>query len=92
MRSILEELFYGNVCPSTDCRRTDKETKALMGYVADHHDALRATLNEGQKELLERFDDCCAKLTDLSERVLFIHAFRLGARIAIEVLFPVSDQ
>lgn len=21
MKSILEELFYGNVCPNTDCRR-----------------------------------------------------------------------
>ena len=28
MKSILEELFYGNVCPNTDCRSTDKETKA----------------------------------------------------------------
>ena len=33
MRSILEELFYGNVCPNTDCRSNDKETKKLMGYI-----------------------------------------------------------
>ena len=32
MRSILEELFYGNVCPNTDCRSKDKETKELIGY------------------------------------------------------------
>jgi hypothetical protein len=32
MKSILEELFYGNLCPNTDCRSTDKETKELMGY------------------------------------------------------------
>ena len=31
MRSILEELFYGNICPNTDCRSYDKETKQLMG-------------------------------------------------------------
>ena len=30
MRSILEELFYGNVCPNTDCRSQDKETKELI--------------------------------------------------------------
>ena len=35
MRSILEELFYGNVCPNTDCRNNEKETKELMGYIAD---------------------------------------------------------
>ena len=27
MKSILEELFYGNVCPNTDCRSKGKETK-----------------------------------------------------------------
>ena len=46
MRSILEELFYGNICPNTDCRSQDKETKQLMGYIADHHDNLLSTLNE----------------------------------------------
>ena len=40
MRSILEELFYGNVCPNTDCRSQEKETKELIGYLADHHDTL----------------------------------------------------
>ena len=46
MKSILEELFYGNVCPNTDCRSNVKETKELMGYVADHHDTLISQLNE----------------------------------------------
>ena len=40
MKSILEELFYGNVCPNTDCRSKEKEVKELMGYIADHHDTL----------------------------------------------------
>lgn len=40
MRSILEELFYGNVSPNTNCRSQSQETKALMGYIADHHDKL----------------------------------------------------
>ena len=36
MRSILEELFYGNVCPNTDCRNKEKETKELIGYNKSH--------------------------------------------------------
>ena len=86
MRSILEELFYGNICPNTDCRSHDKETKQLMGYIADHHDNLLSTLNEQQKELLEKFDDCYTELTDINEREIFISAFKLGARIMTEVL------
>ena len=86
MRSILEELFYGNICPNTDCRSHDKETKQLMGYIADHHDNLLSTLNDQQKEMLEKFDDCYNELTDINEREIFAYAFRLGMRIAIEVI------
>ena len=86
MRSILEELFYGNICPNTDCRSHDKETKQLMGYIADHHDNLLSTLNDRQKVLLEKFDDCYNELTDINEREIFSYAFKLGMRIAIAVL------
>ena len=92
MKSILEELFYGNVCPNTDCRSKDKETKELMGYVVDHHDALLKELTYKQKETLKKFDDCYNELTDINEREIFVYAFRLGARIAIEVLFPNADS
>ena len=86
MRSVLEELFYGNISPNTDCRSHDKETKQLMGYIADHHYNLLSTLNDQQKELLEKFDDCYNELTDINEREIFSYAFKLGMRIAIEVL------
>ena len=49
MKSILEELFYGNLCPNADCRSKGKEVKELMGYIADHHDTLIAQLNEKQR-------------------------------------------
>ena len=91
MKSILEELFYGNVCPNTDCRSKEKEVKELMGYVADHHDTLFGELTDKQKETLEKFDDCYAELTDINEREIFVYAFKLGMRIAIEVLSSDSD-
>ena len=78
MRSVLEELFYGNICPNTDCRSHDKETKQLMGYIADHHENLFSTLNDQQKEILEKFDDCYNELTDINEREIFVYAFKLG--------------
>ena len=92
MRSILEELFYGNICPNTDCRNYDEETKLLMEYIASHHDNLNETLSAQQKELLEKFDDCYSELTDINEREIFVYAFRLGARIAIEVLLPKCNR
>ena len=92
MRSILEELFYGNVCPNTDCRSQSKETKELMGYIADHHDKLMKEITDEQKETFEKFSDCYDELTDINEREIFVYAFRLGMRIAIESLLPTPDS
>ncbi len=86
MKSILEELWYGNVCPSDGCRELTKEERDLMSYVAQHHDNLHSTLTDDQKEILEKFDDCYAELTDINKREIFVYAFRLGARIALEVM------
>ena len=53
MTSILEELFYGNVCPGTGFRKKDAKTRKLMTHLADHHEALSGTLTEKLKELLK---------------------------------------
>lgn len=87
MRSILEELLYGNICPNTDCRSHDNEPKQLMGYIADHHDNLFSTLNDQQKKTLEKFDDCYNELININERQLFVYAFKLGVRMIIEMFF-----
>ena len=52
MRSILEELWYGNVGPNTGCRDATAEEKQLMGYITKHHEDLEATLTDKQKETL----------------------------------------
>ena len=86
MKSILEELWYGNLSPNSERLEASKEAKALMRYLADHHDRLQATLTDKQKDLFAKFDDCYDELTDLNEREIFVYAFRLGARIALEVM------
>mgnify|MGYP001776643328 CR=1 FL=1 len=63
-----------------------------MGYIADHHDNLLATLNEHQKEILEKFDDCYNELTDINERELFSYASKLGARIMLAIMSEREEQ
>lgn len=60
--------------------------KELMCYIDDHHSALNETLTDKQKEIFEKFNDCYDELNDINEREIFVYAFRLGARMAIEVL------
>lgn len=86
MKSVLEELWYGNLCPDNKCPTVTKETRSLIGSIADCHDALFETLSEDQKELLEKFDDRYAELTSINEREVFVYAFKLGARMAMEIM------
>ena len=86
MKSILEELWYGNICPETDSRTTTPEMKQLMKYMARHYDNLMETMTDEQKDIFERFDDCWSEYASLAEKSIFLYAFKLGMQLAIEVL------
>lgn len=85
MSSILEELWYGNIAPNDGSRALSMEARSGVKKVADTHDVLYATLTDEQKELLEKFNDANADLLDITEREIFVYAFRLGAKIALEI-------
>ena len=86
MRSILQELWHGNICPQTDSRNNSLEMKQLMEYMARHHDDLLKTMTDEQKETFEKFDDCWSEYASYSEKAIFTYAFKLGMQIAIETL------
>ena len=86
MRSILQELWCGNICPQTDSRNNSSEMKELIEYMARHHDDLLKTLNDEQKAIFEKFDDCWSEYSSYAEEAIFEYAFKLGMQIAIQTL------
>ena len=86
MKSILDELWYGNICPESN----SEEMKQLMKYMARHHDSLMATMTDEQRDVFEHFDDCWGEYACLAEKSIFIYAFKLGMQLTIEVL--ISDE
>ena len=86
MRNLLEELWYGNICPDSYFGQTSAEEKQLLGHIIKHTDALFATFTEEQKEILEKRDNCQAELTGVTMRDVFVYAFRLGARMVMDVM------
>ena len=85
MKSMIKELWHGNITPQEDSRNNSPEMKQLMKYIARHHDDLLKTMTDEQKEILEKFDDCWSEYTSYAEEVIFEYAFRLGARLAMEM-------
>ena len=88
---LLKELWHGNIIPGEDSRNNSKEMKELLGYMARHHEDLEKTFNEEQKEIFEKFHDCWSEYMSLAEAAIFEYAFRLGARLAIEVQSDTNE-
>ena len=85
MKSMIDELWYGNVSPMDDTRNNTEEMKELMSYIARHHDDLEKSFTDEQKEIFEKFHDCWDEYVSLAEATIFEYAFRLGARLTMEV-------
>ena len=85
MRSVINELWHGNIVPQEDSRNNSPEMKELMEYMARHHDDLLKTMPDEQKEIFEKFDDCWSEYMSLAEAAIFEYAFKLGARLMLEV-------
>lgn len=58
MRSIINELWHGNIIPQEDSRTNSKEMKELLGYMSRHHEDLEKSFTDEQKEIIEKFHDC----------------------------------
>ncbi len=86
MKSILEELRLGNISQETMGGSMSAEEKELAGYISKHYDTLCSMLNEEQKEIFEKFNDCQIEISYIEDKELFAYAFRLGARIMLEVM------
>ena len=83
---ILEDLYLGDIRPGERSgKQTPQYTKALDDTIRTS-DALAATLTEEQKELFEAFTDAQRELTVLTDIDTFIYAFKLGAKIMLDVL------
>ena len=85
MKNMIKELWNGNITPQEDSRNNSPEMKELMEYMARHHDDLLQTMTDEQKEIFEKFEDCWGEYTSYAEKAIFEYAFRLGARIAMEI-------
>ena len=86
MKSIIKELWRGNVMPPEDGRQNTHEMQQLPEYISRHNDDLLKTMTDEQKEIFEKFHDCRSEYASLSDEALFEYAFKLGMQIAIETL------
>ncbi len=86
MRKLLEEFWYGNIFPQEQYAAQHPDIKPLLRLTEKNRTSLAETLTEAQKEILQKYDDVVCEMNGILEREIFIYAFRLGGRFAIETL------
>ena len=83
---ILEDLYLGDVRPNErGFKRNSQYAKALDELVKSG-DALTDTFTEKQKEMFEEYMTAQREVNVLTDCETFIYAFRLAAKIIIDVL------
>ena len=85
MKSMIKELWHGNIIPQEDSRTNSKEMKELLGYMAKHHEELEKSFTDEQKETFEKFHDCWGEYASIAEEAIFEYAFKLGARLIMDI-------
>ena len=83
---ILEDLYLGDVRPNERFFKRNSQYAKALDEVVKVGDALTASLNEKEKKLFEDYMDAQREVTVLTDCETFCYAFKLGAKIMLDVL------
>ena len=83
---VLEDLYMGNIHPSERRFKKGSQYSRALNEVVKAGDALNGTLTEKQKEQFEAYMTAQREVNMLTDCETFIYAFRLGAKIIMDVL------
>jgi hypothetical protein len=83
---ILEDLYMGDIHPSERSFKKDSQYSKALNEVVKVGDTLIGSLTEKQKEQFEAYMSAQREVNVLTDCETFIYAFRLGAKIMMDVL------
>ena len=86
MDDLINELYYGNICPVEQMGRPTPEEKEILRRIHENEEKLRLTLDEHGRAVLDEIkDDYLDAASSMGER-RFREAFNLGARLMMEIM------
>ncbi|WP_025692834.1 DUF6809 family protein [Paenibacillus zanthoxyli] len=86
MRSLLEELYHGNLCPDEKVISSDPNYRQISRKTSEAMEAWKKRHSEEEFEELEALLDLYAQTHGMELASSFTYGFRLGARIMVEIL------
>lgn len=83
---ILEDLYLGDIHPSERSFKKNSQYAKALNEVVKAGDELIGTLTEKQKEMFEDYMTAQREANVLTDCETFCYAFKLGAKIMMDVL------
>ena len=84
MKTVLEELWYGNIDPHETILRKDRHYRRLLSLMDSNRDKLTDSLTDKQKEMLNRYDEAINEMHSVTEQAAFQYGFSLGVHLILE--------
>lgn len=91
MQSLIEEMYYGNICPADRSAVRGGQYAHLAALVRRHEDELLASFTGKQKEVWMKYDDCISELENINEVGVFRLGFKIGFRLCSEAMCDVEE-
>ena len=89
---MIEELFYGNICPCEKSLTRGSEYSQLLNLAVKNEDKFSELLSLQQKEMFEKVKECMTDMNNLLEKEAFIDGFRLGVKLVAESVYDKSGD
>lgn len=92
MKNIIMDLCRGNIESEMITEFTNHKLKELQELKEQNLNNLLKTLNDDEKEILEKYIACADESEFLGNEQLFTNAFSLGLRVASEAFINTEDM
>jgi len=90
--SILEDIYYGNLCPSEKHIRRNSSYWKKNRKVMENIDVLSSKIGDENKKLLEAIVEALTELSSESEKESFIRGLSLGIKLMAETVYYQSED
>jgi len=86
MKSIIREMYNGNLAPADKSLMSNPKLKKKMDIAGEIEDKLEFILNDEAKKLLTELIEVYTDISILNGEERYIDGFKMGMRFAVESL------
>ncbi len=81
--TILEELYYGNICPAVKSIKKNSEFSKILEEIVNLETSFTDKFDNEEKKDFEKFCELNSDLNDIRNLAVFKNGFQLGLGLAV---------